>query len=58
MKKEQKVDEKIRGKGEWKGRSLANYKKQQADRAKSKGVYDQLLGCRTLTQARKLLRGE
>ena len=42
----------------WKGRSLINYKKQQEKRAKSKGVYEQLLNCRTLTQARKLLRGE
>lgn len=57
MKQEKKVSEKVVGKGEWKGRSLENYKKQQAARAKEKGCYEELLNCRTLTQARKLLSG-
>lgn len=38
-------------------RSLPNYQVQQAKVAKDKGLYEQLMRCRTLTQARKLLYG-
>lgn len=39
---------------------LQNYKEQQQQRAKSKGeeVYKKFMAARTLTQARKVLRGE
>ena len=37
---------------------LANYKDQQKKRAEKKGVLDKLMTARTLTQARKVLRGE
>ena len=39
-------------------RSLDNYKIQQAEKAKSLGKYDELMACKTLTQARKLLYGD
>ena len=39
-------------------RSLENYKLQQAEFAKKKGLYSQLMACTTLTAARKLLYGE
>lgn len=39
-------------------RSLNNYKEQQAEKAKEKGVYDALMEARTLTQARKIVYGK
>ena len=45
---------------EWEdlNKRLQNYKEQQAGRAKKKGVEDKLKAAKTLTQARKVLRGE
>ena len=40
------------------GKRLENYKQQQKERAEKKGVLDKLMKARTLTQARKILRGE
>lgn len=39
---------------------LENYKEQQTERAKNKGpeVYKKFIAAKTLTQARKILRGE
>lgn len=39
-------------------RSLDNYKKQQAEVAKTKGVYEQLMAARTLTEARRVVYGQ
>lgn len=41
----------------WLGRSLSNYKSQQADIARKKGVGTQLQNAKTLTEARKIIYG-
>lgn len=41
----------------WLGRSLSNYKSQQADIARKKGVGAQLQNAKTLTEARKIIYG-
>lgn len=38
-------------------RSLENYKTQQADVAKDRGVYEQLMKAKSLTEARKIMYG-
>lgn len=38
-------------------RSLENYKQQQANVAKDKGVLDKLMNARTLSEARKIVYG-
>lgn len=43
--------------GTWKGRSLDNYKGRNANKAKEMGVYNKLMSARTLTHARKIMRG-
>ena len=41
----------------WQGRSLTNYKDMQEKVAKSKGCWEQLKKCTTLTEARKIVYG-
>jgi hypothetical protein len=41
----------------WQGRSLTNYKDMHEKTAKSKGCWEQLKKCNTLTEARKIVFG-
>lgn len=41
----------------WLGRSLSNYKSQQSDIARNKGVLPKLQQAKTLTEARKIVYG-
>lgn len=42
----------------WLGRDLDNYKEMHRDRARDKGLHQELMACATLTQARKVVFGE
>lgn len=55
MKEEQQ--QKYKPETQWFGRSLENYKAQQAGVAESKGVGAELRAAKTLTQARKIVYG-
>ncbi len=46
------------GENRWQGRSLESYKEMHEKTAKEKGVHEQFMRCKTLTQARKVLFGE
>lgn len=44
--------------GNWLGRSLDNFKDRNRSKAQELGVLDQLLTAKTLTKARKIMRGK